>query len=195
MTTEEKIEIYNKLNVLLLSNDKIKNELSDHFSDIWELKDVFEKVYSKKELLASEAPFLMDWLTTHSLAIANIVQDYIKGPKFSIQLNFDGKNICGWEALINSDCNPQHIYDYSCYLVGSIHLFATPLLFVAAQDSEHERHRWAQDMIKGSCNLLNPSQVCARFNLSAAIFGDTLVNDALLACGCFSLEELRFMAE
>jgi hypothetical protein len=80
-------------------------------------------------------------------------------------------------------------------MARSVAHLTNPVLFVAAQDKEHESHAWAKAILKAICALPDPKQAVTGLSLSVAILGEELVNDALLSCGCFSLEELRFMAE
>jgi hypothetical protein len=68
-------------------------------------------------------------------------------------------------------------------------------VYVSAIDDTHPQSKECRDYLRGACSLPSYSQIYARFSLAAAFVGEDLVNKALIASDCLTLEEMKELAE
>lgn len=205
---KQEIEELRKSVNLRLANSKYKEAFLDVFGDLDCLTYVrwmvdFNKnpsdCYTVKEKIKSY-PSLLDWKIDESDAISIIYGEYIEsiGENFiEISISYNGKNIAGNKIPINCLANnPSKIINDSLIIGQQADSFAKEILFASILDDNCADNKICIDYIKNLFKALKDiKQIAARIELSAALFGDELVDRALTKCGVMNLKELRFAAE
>lgn len=171
------------------SSEKIKGDLSK--LGIEDFATLVEAGMSGK-IASLQHPYLEQFWKENREYLTNCHQPKDLRNRFSVQISFDGRNIVGLEAPVDLGFNPLAAVNY---IASSFDYWNNPGFWTAAADKENEHHQDAKKNLLYLCSMPSYSQLYARLNLTARCLGEELVNDALRACDCLLLEELKEMAE
>jgi hypothetical protein len=205
---KHEIEELRKSVNLRLVNSKYKEAFLDVFGDLdcltyirW-MVDVNKNPsdYDNVKEKIKSYPSLIDWKIEEDDSISIIHGEYIEsiGENFiEISISYNGKNISGVKipiiCLVN---NPSKIIRDSLIIGHQADFFTKEILFTSILDDNCVDNKTFIDYIKNLFKSLKDiKQIAARIELSAALFGDELVDRALTKCGVMNLKELRFAAE
>ena len=172
----------------LTSNENAKKELDDLGIESFE---EFMKIKIHDPLKFKDSPFIRNINSVHAEKFASLVPFYLEGDFLSIQVNYGGRNIMGISTpVVGGTWRDMLIATHDSFtrLLGTD---CNPDFYVGAVNGQSGYREW----IRASTSIPSHSQIYARYHLAAAFCGEDLINKALIASDCLTLEEMKEMAE
>lgn len=187
-----------------------KSKYKDSYVEVFGSVDVMQYIewtldrMTNDSVLISEKlenhPSLLDWSKSESDSIGILFGEFIKSnqiPSLEISISYNGKNISGGRVpacFISKNIN--YLESYFRPIAESAAIFTQKYIFSAILDDECDNNKYWKSYITGIFSKLKDiKQIAARIEMSAALFGDKLVDQALEKCGVMNLKELRYAAE
>ncbi len=177
----------------LQENWEVMSEIRPKLGDEFQLKDVFTWWYSEicpKHV--NEYPHTLKYLEDNREKISKIFDDNINLPQLNIHISFEGRTLYSAKPVVTPNLQIQWGSFFQA-MGDPLRYVSTPHLFKSAINPTDVQHDNAKAFIKSHMNENN--SLAARYGLAtfaATMVGEELVNQALIACDCFTIDELAF---
>lgn len=193
MTNEEFKEVKSReLWEQMINNENIKSELDNLEIDSF---DAFMARQVLRDISHDDPPFLKEFSLKNLETLASLKLSYIPKEHLSIQISYCGQNIMGWSVMPRIGEGESIWYSVYSSLGALFQRDCSSGFYVAAVDKDKPETERVREYLRGATSLSSYSQIYARFNLAAAYVGKDLVNKALIAADCLTLDELKELAE